>query len=66
VKILVGSTNPVKIGAVKDAFSRFFNDIEVVAFPVNSCVLENLARYVIRASFSQESPPWCEAFIFKF
>jgi inosine/xanthosine triphosphatase len=38
VKILVGSTNPVKIGAAKEAFSRFFNDIKVAAFPVNSCV----------------------------
>ena len=24
----------------------------------------NLARYIIRASFSQESPPWCDPFAF--
>jgi hypothetical protein len=24
--------------------------------------IENLARYIIRASFSQESPPWCNPF----
>ena len=39
MKILAGSRTPVKIGTVKDAFSRLVTDIEVVAFPVNSCVI---------------------------
>ncbi|MGM0384335.1 MAG: inosine/xanthosine triphosphatase [Thermodesulfobacteriota bacterium] len=38
MNILVGSANPVKISAVKAAFSRFFKDIEVTAFLVNSRV----------------------------
>jgi len=38
MNILVGSENPVKITAVKEAFSRFFTHIEVSAFPVNSRV----------------------------
>lgn len=38
MKILVGSANPVKTRAVKDAFSRFFNHIEVSSLPVNSRV----------------------------
>jgi len=38
MNILVGSANPVKITAVKEAFSRFFKHIEVSAFPVNSRV----------------------------
>ena len=33
--------------------------------PGDEQAMENLARYIIRASFSQESPPWCNPFIFK-
>jgi len=29
--------------------------------PGDDQAMENLARYIIRASFSQESPPWCNA-----
>ena len=29
-------------------------------WPHNEEGLENLARYIIRASFSQERPPWCD------
>lgn len=36
--VLVGSLNPVKIGAVEDAFSRFFDGIEVQGFDVDSGV----------------------------
>lgn len=38
VKVLVGSENPVKIAAVKEAFSKFFNNVEVVGMKVNSNV----------------------------
>jgi inosine/xanthosine triphosphatase len=38
MKILVGSANPVKITAVKEAFARFFTHIQVSALPVNSRV----------------------------
>lgn len=38
MKVLVGSKNPVKINAVKQAFSRFFNDVEVVGISVPSNV----------------------------
>lgn len=31
--------------------------------PREKDAMENLARYIIRASFSQESPPWCEPFV---
>jgi hypothetical protein len=30
--------------------------------PGDAEAMENLARYIIRASFSQESPPWCDPF----
>ena len=38
MKILVGSKNPVKINAVKDAFSNYFNDFEVIELDVDSDV----------------------------
>ncbi len=38
VKIVVGSNNPVKINAVRDAFSHYFSDVEVESFPVESGV----------------------------
>jgi inosine/xanthosine triphosphatase len=38
MKILVGSTNPVKVQAVKEAFSRFFKGVEVVGRKVDSGV----------------------------
>lgn len=36
--VLVGSLNPVKIGAAEDAFSRFFDGIEVQGLDVDSGV----------------------------
>jgi len=38
MKILVGSQNPVKIEAVKEAFSKYFGDVEVEGINVNSKV----------------------------
>ncbi len=38
VKILVGSENPVKIESVKEVFSHYFDDIEVIGVKVNSNV----------------------------
>ena len=33
--------------------------------PGNEEAMENLARYIIRASFSHESPPWCDPFVYR-
>jgi inosine/xanthosine triphosphatase len=38
VKILVGSKNPVKIKSVEEAFSNYFDNLEVVGIDVNSGV----------------------------
>lgn len=38
MKILVGSKNPVKINAVKEAFGKYFSNIEVIGLSVNSNV----------------------------
>ncbi len=38
MKILVGSSNPVKIEAVREAFSRFFEEVEVAGMAVPSGV----------------------------
>lgn len=38
VKILVGSKNPVKIESVKEAFSHYFDNVEVIGVKVNSNV----------------------------
>lgn len=38
MKILVGSKNPVKINSVKEAFSKYFQNNEVLAIDVNSGV----------------------------
>ncbi|MCD6229598.1 MAG: inosine/xanthosine triphosphatase [Candidatus Diapherotrites archaeon] len=38
MKILIGSKNPVKANAVKDAFSNYFNDFEVLEIEVDSMV----------------------------
>ena len=38
IKILVGSQNPVKIESVKESFSNYFKDIEVIGLDVNSGV----------------------------
>jgi inosine/xanthosine triphosphatase len=38
IKVLAGSKNPVKIGAVKEAFLHYFKDLEVIGFDVNSGV----------------------------
>jgi len=35
VKVLVGSENPVKIEATKEAFSKFFREVEVLGISVN-------------------------------
>jgi inosine/xanthosine triphosphatase len=37
-KILAGSKNPVKIRSVIDAFEKYFEDVEVIGFDVNSKV----------------------------
>lgn len=34
MKVLVGSANPVKIGAVRDAFEPYFPGVEVLGLPV--------------------------------
>ncbi|MBU0558942.1 MAG: inosine/xanthosine triphosphatase [Bacteroidetes bacterium] len=38
MKILVGSKNPVKLESVRDAFSKYFNEIEIIGVDVNSNV----------------------------
>lgn len=38
VKVLVGSKNPVKVEAVREAFSKFFEPLEVVGIEVDSKV----------------------------
>jgi inosine/xanthosine triphosphatase len=40
MKVLVGSTNPVKIAAVKEAFGRYFKKIEVEGIATKSGVPE--------------------------
>ncbi|MGA7837585.1 MAG: inosine/xanthosine triphosphatase [Ignavibacteriaceae bacterium] len=37
-KILVGSKNPVKIKSVEEAFSKYFEEIEIIGIEVNSKV----------------------------
>ena len=36
MKILIASKNPVKIDATKEAFSHYFEDIEILSFDVSS------------------------------
>lgn len=38
MKVLVGSINPVKIEAVQEAFSKYFSNVEVLSFEVESGV----------------------------
>lgn len=38
MKVLVGSENPVKIGAVRDVFAMYFPEVEVIGIPVPSGV----------------------------
>ena len=38
VKVLVGSQNPVKLEAAKEAFSKYFSEVEVVGIVVGSKV----------------------------
>ncbi len=38
MKVLVGSENPVKIEAVKEAFSKYFKNVEVIGIKVDSKV----------------------------
>jgi inosine/xanthosine triphosphatase len=38
MKVLVGSQNPVKIEAVREAFSKYFDDVEVIGISVASKV----------------------------
>ena len=38
MKILVGSENPVKIYSAKEAFSKFFDNVDVIGIKVNSQV----------------------------
>jgi inosine/xanthosine triphosphatase len=38
IKVLVGSQNPIKIEATKEAFLKYFNNVEVIGIKVNSKV----------------------------
>ena len=38
MKVLVGSNNPIKIDAVKEAFSLHFENIDIIVRPVESNV----------------------------
>lgn len=38
MRIIVGSKNPVKVGAVEEAFSKYFKEIEVIGAEVTSGV----------------------------
>lgn len=38
MKVLVGSQNPVKVAAVKEAFSRYFNSPEIISYATDSGV----------------------------
>ncbi len=40
MKVVVGSDNPVKIGAAKNVFKRFFSDVDVDGVKVDSRVCE--------------------------
>ncbi|MFH1054329.1 MAG: inosine/xanthosine triphosphatase [Candidatus Woesearchaeota archaeon] len=40
MKVLVGSENPVKIDAVREAFSKYFEDVETIALKVDSDVAD--------------------------
>jgi len=40
MKVVVGSDNPVKIGAAKNVFKRFFSDVDVDGVKVDSRVSE--------------------------
>jgi inosine/xanthosine triphosphatase len=65
MKVLVGSTNPTKIGGVQDVFDRCFGDVEVVGIEVDSGVAgqpvgdetftgaENRARALVRLNAEQ-------------
>ena len=65
MKVLVGSSNPTKIGAVRDVFDRCFGETEVVGIEVDSDVAgqpvgdetftgaENRARALVRLNAEQ-------------
>jgi inosine/xanthosine triphosphatase len=65
MKVLVGSTNPTKIGGVRDVFGRCFDEVEVVGIEVDSGVAgqpvgdetfagaENRARALVRLNAEQ-------------
>ena len=40
MKIVVGSTNPVKVGAVEEAFKKYFPDCSVIGQEASSEVSE--------------------------
>lgn len=40
MRVIVGSKNPVKVGAVRDAFGQYFRDCEVVSQKVSSGIAE--------------------------
>lgn len=66
MKVLVGSTNPVKIAAVQESFSKYFSNIEVLSFEVESKVhrqpvnddtfrgAENRAEALIKINLAQK------------
>ncbi len=47
MRVAVGSTNPVKINAVRNAFSEFFGDVKVVPKKVDSGVSEQPRNYEV-------------------
>lgn len=67
MKVAVGSPNPLKAEAVKDAFSMFFKDVEVVSIDVASEVrpfpvgdMEIMTGAANRAKGAKVSCPDCE------
>lgn len=67
MKILVGSRNPTKIGAVEDVFGQFFGPVEVIGMEIDSGVAgqpigeeetfagaENRARALLRRNARDE------------
>jgi hypothetical protein len=57
IKVLVGSKNPVKLEATKEAFSKFFDRVEIVGIEV--IVLD---RYNFLSS--QHDPRWHQKFLY--
>ena len=56
--LFVTASNSIVLWASHKSFGE-------AIWPHNEQGLENLARYIIRASFSQERPPWCDPSAFR-